>query len=197
VKVFDGETRKRVVIVGVGALGSHVALLLRNAADLFVLDDDKVESKNVLSQFHSKGGIGRNKAVAISGLMQLVYGVKVHYLPVKLTKTNLGILPPDTQLVIDCVDNADGRRVCQAAAYAIGVPCLHGGLAAEGAFGSIRWDEQFTISDAPAGVPTCEDGQHLAFIMEVASRMAMVAQRFLETGERHGYAVAPDAVMRT
>jgi molybdopterin/thiamine biosynthesis adenylyltransferase len=197
VKVFEGEMRKRVVIVGAGALGSHVALLLRNAADLFVLDDDKVESKNVLAQFHSKGGIGRNKAVALSGLMQLVYGVKVHYLPVRLTKHNLGILPPDTKLVVDCVDNADGRRVCQAAASVLAVPCLHGGLAAAGAFGTIRWDEQFTISDAPAGMPTCEDGEHVAFVVEVASRMAMVAQRFLETGEKHGYAIAPDAVMRT
>ena len=55
----EGAVRrvKAVIVVGVGALGSHVVQLLRNAdATIRVIDFDKVEQKNVASQFHGKPG---------------------------------------------------------------------------------------------------------------------------------------------
>jgi molybdopterin/thiamine biosynthesis adenylyltransferase len=118
---------KRVLVVGAGALGSHVVMLLRNAAELVVVDFDHVEQRNVLAQFHSHGAVRKNKAAALAGLMQLVYGVKVFGIPVKLTRENarevLGPRVSETvrrpsekvqhvtlSLVIDCVDNAEGRH---------------------------------------------------------------------------------------
>ena len=57
---------KKIVIVGVGALGSHLVLLGRNwSARFVVIDDDRVEQKNTQSQFHSRMGVGRNKAQAM------------------------------------------------------------------------------------------------------------------------------------
>ena len=45
---------KTVVIVGVGALGSHVALLGRNwGVQLKLVDFDRIEQKNTQAQFHS------------------------------------------------------------------------------------------------------------------------------------------------
>jgi molybdopterin/thiamine biosynthesis adenylyltransferase len=192
----EEDSAKRVVIVGAGALGSHVALLLRNAAALTVVDFDRVSSANLQSQFHARSAVSKNKAVALQGLMQLVYSVKVEALPVRLVPQNLACLPVDTALVIDACDNAAGRHAAQLGANLRLSPCLHGGLAAAGAYGMVRWDEEFLIEDPPVGAATCEDGEHVPFIVEVASRMAMAAQRYLQTGEKRGYAVSPDGVMR-
>jgi molybdopterin/thiamine biosynthesis adenylyltransferase len=188
---------KRVVVVGIGALGSHVCQFLRNAAQIVAVDDDRLESKNVLAQFHAKTAVGKNKALALAGLMQLVYGVHIEAKPVRLTEQNsMVVVPEGTDLVVDAVDNSEGRRTSQLAADQRGIPCLHGGLAAAGAFGMVRWDHAFLIEEAAPGVPTCEDGEHVAFVAEVAARMAMVAQLYLRTGEKRGYAVAPDMVTR-
>lgn len=203
---------KRVLIVGVGALGSHVAMLLRNEAELLLLDFDHVETKNVLSQFHGRQAVGKNKAVALAGLIALVHGVKAFGIPQKLrldtaiqqcgrrhfgTRDERGnplYFGPD--LVVDATDNAEARRAAQAGARANSIPCLHGGLAAAGAYGMVRWDEDFVISEPDAESATCEDGAFLPFIVDVAARMALAAQMFLRTGAKHGYAVAPDSVTR-
>ena len=78
-----------VVIVGVGALGSHLVLLARNwSAKLKLVDFDRVEQKNTQAQFHSKMGLGRNKAQALGQAMQGMFGLKVDSLPRKL-RSNL------------------------------------------------------------------------------------------------------------
>ena len=55
-----------ITIIGAGALGSHVALLLRNMKQgLTVCDFDRIETKNLQAQFHGKMGLGMNKAVSL------------------------------------------------------------------------------------------------------------------------------------
>lgn len=168
---------KRVVIVGAGALGSHVAMLLRGEASLKVIDFDRIETKNVMAQFHNKGSIGRNKAEALKGLLSLLWGTQVEAVPHKLVDNNAEKLLGGVDLVIDCLDNGAGRRVVQHWARgiiddggavipvgAIGamqiysterpvftavrdVECLHGALAGDAQFGRAIWDEQFVIDD--------------------------------------------------
>jgi tRNA A37 threonylcarbamoyladenosine dehydratase len=55
-----------ITIVGVGALGSHVVQFLRNLdVTLRLVDFDRVEAKNVMSQFYGQPNVGKNKAVAL------------------------------------------------------------------------------------------------------------------------------------
>lgn len=188
------ETNMKVVtIVGCGAIGSHVTMLLRNVdARLKVVDFDRLAAKNVLSQFHAKGTVGQNKAIALQGTMRLVFGVpNVVAVPSKVTHENAAVVFAGSALVIDAVDNATARHAVSLGAQKAGCPCLHVGLAADGAYGLVLWDEAFRIDDAPPGAATCEDGEHVAFCALVAARAAMAAQRYLETGERRGYAVSP------
>jgi predicted ThiF/HesA family dinucleotide-utilizing enzyme len=181
-----------VVLVGAGALGSHAAMLLRNACRLRVVDFDRLEARNVPSQFHARSYAGKNKAVALQGLMKLVYGTAVEAVPHKLDETNAHIIVPERcALVIDVVDNAAGRRAAQLGADARSIPCLHGGLAANGEYGLAWWDRAVQIDDAAPGARTCEDGEHVSFVAVVAARVAMAAQRYLRTGERRGYSVSP------
>lgn len=195
---------KRITIVGVGALGSHVAMLLRNAGELRVIDFDRVEPKNMLSQFHGKPGGGKLKVEALKGAMQFLWGTKLDTRSAKLESNNVYTLLIESDLIIDCLDNGAARRVVQAFArgnvahlpkFNEKTPLLHGALAADGAFGRVIWDENFVVDDEAAGVPTCEDGEHLPFIVTVSALIARSAQVYLQTGKKLGWSIAPTNIV--
>jgi len=181
---------KTVTIVGVGALGSHAAQFLRNAAKLRVIDFDRVEQQNILSQFHARSSLGRAKVVALQQTLSFLFGTKIEAVPHKLADDNAAELLVRADLVLDCLDNAAARSAVQRFARAHGVPCLHGALAADGSFGQVLWDDQFTPDTEPsAGAATCEDGAHLPLIGLVAAYLARSAQEFLTSNRKLGFAV--------
>jgi molybdopterin/thiamine biosynthesis adenylyltransferase len=184
---------KNITIIGVGALGSHVAMLLRNEASLKLIDFDRVEAKNLASQFHGKPGMGKNKVQALAATMQLLWGLKVTGVPHKLTADNADQLLSGADLLLDCLDNGEARRIVQRYARAHGIPCVHGALAADGVFGQVVWDEKFTVDDAAPGRPTCEDQNFLPFIALVSSYIARLAQEFLATGRKESFWIPPFA----
>ena len=104
---------KKIVIIGVGALGSHLALFGRNLGDLKVVDFDRIESKNVMSQFHTAMGKGQNKAQALQKAFQGLFGIKVEANTNKVAKDNAGAVLGVPDLIVDCTDNAEARRVIQ------------------------------------------------------------------------------------
>jgi predicted ThiF/HesA family dinucleotide-utilizing enzyme len=194
-----GGAAKKVAIVGVGALGSHVVMLLRNTgATLKCIDFDRVEQKNVASQFHTKMGVGKSKVEALKQAMVGLFGVRIETVPHKLTNDNVKELLGGVDLVVDCLDNAPSREVVQGFVRAAGVPCLHGALDADGSFGRAAWDEVFTIDSGSApGTATCEDGEFLPFIAIVASYIAHAAKEFLTTARKIGFEVTPGGSIRT
>ena len=187
---------KTITIIGVGALGSHLVQALRNEeATLKVIDFDRVEMRNVASQFHFKNGVGKKKVEALKQAMQFCYGRQLEIVGNKLTADNVEQLLGGADLLIDCLDNGEARRLVQGFARANGVACLHGALAADGGFGRAIWDEDFAIDDeGDAGAPTCEDGEFLPFIVLTAAHVAHAAQRFLRTGRKTGYSISPAGV---
>lgn len=189
---------KTIVIVGVGALGSHVVQFLRNEAALRIVDFDRVEQKNVLSQFHGKPNVGKSKIQSVQGTMQLLFGLKVDGVPHKLVADNASQVLGKADLVIDCLDNGASRRVVQGFAREMKVPCLHGALAADGSFGRAIWDEVFVIDDeSGAGAATCEDGGQLPFIALTAACIAKSAQEFLQKGTKVGFSIHAGGAVRT
>jgi len=187
----------RIVVVGVGALGSHLVLLGRNWPAQFVLvDHDRVEQKNTASQFHSRMGVGRNKAQAMQQAMQGLFGLRLEAVPHKLTADNAARLLDGAALVVDCVDNAEARRVISQTVRAAGVPCLHGAVAADGSYARVMWDAAFSPDEGAEGVATCEDGEHLPFVAFVAARMADAVQRFLKDGEQISSHLHPGGILR-
>lgn len=185
-------THRTVIVVGVGALGSHVVLLGRNwPVRLVLIDFDRVEQKNVLAQFHSRMGLGRNKAQALQQALNGLFGVRVEAVPHRLTSDNVAALLAGADLVLDCVDNASTRRVIQRFVQEHGVPCLHGALAADGSFARVVWTDAFTPDEGTEGAATCEDGEHLPFIALVAAQLAATAQDFLTHGRQRSWHVHP------
>ena len=187
-----------IVLIGVGALGSHVALLARNLdVSLKVIDFDRIEQKNTLSQFHTRMSLGHNKARALAQTMMGLFGARIEAVPHRLTADNVDALLSGGDLLIDCLDNAASRRLVQRWARRHAVPCLHGALAPDGAYGRVIWDEHFVIDEAPEdNQATCEDGEHLAFIAQVAAVLVQSLQAHLAEGATPSYHLRRGEVVR-
>lgn len=188
---------KKIVIIGVGALGSHLVLLIRNlpGVSIKVIDMDRVETKNVMSQFHTKMGVGKNKAQALQQTLSGLFGIKVDAVPHRLTVDNVDALLGGADLVVDCLDNAASRQVVQDYVRKKGIACLHGALDPDGQFGRSVFDEMFVIDhEGTVGAATCEDGRHLVFIARASSYLADSVQKFIEKGKKVGYQIHPGGV---
>ena len=188
----------KISIVGAGALGSHVTMGIRNCeANVSVIDFDRVERKNTASQLHAQNAVGKNKVVALQQLMQFLFAKKINAIPHKLTSDNDDQLLSGSDLVLDCLDNGEARRLVQNFAKRSQTPCLHGALSGGGQFGRVVWDEHFSIDDeSVVGEATCENGDFLPFIMIVSSYMASSVLNFLQTGKKFGYQVTPTSAVR-
>ncbi len=171
----------RIVILGVGALGSNTAVLCRSLdATLVFVDFDKVESKNLLAQAYVKQSLGKNKAEALKLQLLNFHGVKAEAFGVRLTRENVEQLTRDAGLIVDCFDNAESRKIVSEHARAKGLALVHAAISGDGSFGIVRWDERF-VPDAEdqAGQATCEGGEHLPMIGLLSATLARTIQDFV------------------
>ena len=189
---------KLITFAGVGALGSTCLQFLRNEEAKFrVIDFDRVEQKNVLSQFHGKASVGKNKTQSMGQTMKFLFDLRIECLPRKIQDNNVKALLKGSDLVIDCLDNLEARTLIQDYVRDNDIPCVHGALAADGAFGRVIWDEQFVIDpEAGEGGATCEDGEHLAFIGIVSTYLARSVHEFLNNEKKFGYQINPTGAIR-
>lgn len=189
----------RVVVCGVGALGSTAVHYCRNLdVELRLVDFDRVESKNLAAQWFVKQSVGKNKAEAIRLQLANFYGARAEAFGVRLAATNAAQLLAGGALAVDCFDNADSRIALSDAARTAGMPLVHAALAGDGTFGIVRWDERFVADrEDVAGQATCEGGEHLPMIGLVGATLARAIQDFVRTGDRRDYMASLSGVVRT
>lgn len=187
-----------VTIVGLGALGSHLVLFARNwKASLRIIDFDRVESKNTQSQFHTKMGLRKNKAVALGASMRGLWGSSMDTVPHKLTYQSADSQLGGSDLVIDCTDNLEARKEIQDYCVLMDIACLHGCISADGSLARIVWTEDFTPDKEDAeNAATCEDGRNLAFHGMVGAMLAHVASCFLDDGAQNSWQMTPSSILR-
>ena len=95
-------------------------------------------------------------------------------------------------LVVECFDNAESRRIVQHYIRSRQKPCVHAGLAANGEFGVVRWDEHFTIDEEGApGQATCEGRGFLPLILRVSSSLVASIQFFLADKPQVNWNISP------
>jgi len=185
------------MIVGVGALGSHVVMALRNVPfKLVVCDHDHVEQKNTLAQFHSNMSLRRNKAQAMQQALQGLWGVKVECVPHKLTDDNAKQLLGGARLVLDCTDNLAARACMMKFCQVNDIPLLHGAMSADGTFARAIWTDWFKPDAESGDGATCEDGENLPFHLLAGSVLAMAAKTFLVKGVKVNFDITPSGVVR-
>lgn len=147
-----GQTRlrdSRALIVGLGGLGSPVAMYLAAAGvgTLELCDDDKVDLSNLQRQIlHTTDRIGDSKvASARQGLEALNPAVELIERPDRLDAAALDAAVAAADLVLDCTDNFATRFAINASCHARQTPLVSGA--------AIRWEGQVSVFDQRPGSP--------------------------------------------
>ena len=179
-----------VAIVGGGALGSNAAELLvrMGFGRVRVIDRDVVEVSN-LHRFRVIGDaqVGQPKALALEeGLTRIRPDADVEGVVEDMTAGNALALLEGADVVLDGLDNMDGRYLVNDACLELGVPWVYGGVVSTGGLvaplpaGGPCLRCLFPDPPAPGVLPTCESvGIHPSAPAVVASVQVALASRMV------------------
>ncbi|MCP5152491.1 MAG: molybdopterin-synthase adenylyltransferase MoeB [Ectothiorhodospiraceae bacterium] len=133
----------RVLVVGLGGLGSPVAMYLAasGVGTLVLADYDRVELSNLQRQIaHGTPDVGRDKVESAAGCLgRLNPGVRVETLPYALDADDLEEVVGRVDLVADCTDNFATRFALNVACFRTGTPLVSGA--------AVRFEGQVTVFD--------------------------------------------------
>lgn len=120
----------RVLIIGMGGLGSPVAMYLAAAGvgQLVLVDHDKVDLSNLQRQIlHGQDDIGRSKiSSAAETLMRLNPQLQITALDHKLSDAELGEIARNVNVVVDATDNFEIRFALNRVCVETGTPLVSG-----------------------------------------------------------------------
>jgi molybdopterin/thiamine biosynthesis adenylyltransferase len=122
-KILSGRFQpRRVVLVGAGGVGTHLAEPLYRTLwhsdksnyyllPFVIIDGDDFEEGNESRQRHSE--IGESKAeVMVESLKKcFMYGLDIHAIDDYISEKNIGVLIKDGDIVLSCVDNHRTRKL--------------------------------------------------------------------------------------
>lgn len=141
----------RVLIVGLGGLGSPVALYLAAAGvgELVLADHDKVDLSNLQRQIvHRNDSIGLNKTEsARASLLALNPAIRVEVVNDRLQAELLDQSVAACDAVVDCTDNFATRFALNAACWRHGVPLVSAA--------AIRMEAQLSVFDPRDPLSPC------------------------------------------
>jgi len=145
VMLFGEDAQRRlssskVLVAGAGGLASPVSVYLVEAGvgKIVIADGDSVSLSNLNRQFlHDTSRQGMKKAEsAKKTLEQLNEDVEVLPFSELISDENIGEISDGCSLIIDCLDNFEGRRILNRQAVESGIPMIHGAVSG--------WDGQAT-----------------------------------------------------
>ena len=132
-------TRKRVLIAGCGGLGGYIAeyLVRIGITDFTVCDGDSFDVSNLNRQLNATARtLGKQKALAAKERLLLINpDAEVKAVCDLITEENAFELVSGCDLVIDALDNVEGRICLERACEKAGVTFVFGGV--NGWFGSV------------------------------------------------------------
>lgn len=136
-------SQSKVLIVGLGGLGSPVALYLAAAGigKLLIADGDSLDVTNLQRQIlFDTDGAGEKKAdLAEERLSRLNPEIDLEVIDHALTEEDLREYVPEVDLVLDCSDNLGTRKAVNRACVAERIPLLSAA--------AIRWEGHLMMFD--------------------------------------------------
>ena len=133
----------RVLVIGMGGLGSPAVLYLASAGigHLVLSDFDRVELSNLQRQvIHREPAIGEPKAFsARETIASLNSDIEITAIDWQLSGDELADQVRQADVVLDCSDNFETRFAINAACHANGIPLVSGA--------AVRFDGQLTTFD--------------------------------------------------
>jgi hypothetical protein len=182
---------KRVVVFGLGAIGSNLLVQLsKQYPDMMFqgIDFDKVEERNIRTQAYFLEHVGQPKVMAMRSILAR-FNRKPSYLPVntKIT-TKVGIQPklPEDELYLDCFDNSESRRIIAGSKGNI----LHIGFSPHYTAECI-WNENYDVPndvDSAAG-DICSMTDAVPFIHYVVNSAALSISEWIQSGKKRDFLV--------
>lgn len=125
--------RSRVAVVGCGALGGYVSLLLARigVGSLVLCDDDVFEETNLNRQlFCDETVLGQWKVeIARKKLLEVASHLLITTFTERATKDSLPHMLSGSHVLVDCVDTVAARVVMDEVAVFLGIPYIHGAVA--------------------------------------------------------------------
>lgn len=122
----------KVFVAGVGGLGSISSYYLAAAGigRLKIVDKDKVDYSNLNRQIiHWTNDIGELKSnSALRKLTSLNPNCSVEAVQAEITEQNCAELIGDCTVIVDAMDNMEGRRILNAVSVQKGIPYIYGGV---------------------------------------------------------------------
>lgn len=183
----------RILICGVGAIGSNLTSLLvpdlKGEHEITVLDIDKIEERNVRvgTQFFYPDQIGLSKVAALQYNIYKAFNREILINEYEIVSGDEFL---NYDLVIDCLDNHNARKILQDAFLnptVKQIPLLHIGFSDQFTF-AIEWAENYKVpEDITSGLDICEMEGAASFIKLTASVASLVVQEFIRKGERLEY----------
>lgn len=144
-------SQARVVVIGVGGLGSPVAMYLTGCGvgKLGIVDFDRVDRSNLQRQVvHGDAFTGRPKVeVARERLEAINPGIDIVPHDLLFSRDNALELIDGYDIVVDCTDNFHTRYLANDAAYLLGRPLVHGSI--------FRFEGQATVFVPGRGCYRC------------------------------------------
>lgn len=124
--------RAKVLIVGVGGLGSPIALYLAGAGVgcIGLMDDDVVSISNLQRQvLYSESELGKSKAIcAAQRISSLNSEITIRSYPTRLTKENAREIISQYDLIVDGCDNFDTRYIINDVCEELEKPYVYGAI---------------------------------------------------------------------
>jgi hypothetical protein len=136
-----------ITICGVGSLGGPIAenLARMGYARLTLIDNGRVEERNLSCQPYVRADIGAWKVKALANALYRAVAAKITPVAVLLDENSAGGHLVSAALIIDALDNRAGRKAVSASALCYDIPCLHVGFSADGLYGSGLWEPDYLI----------------------------------------------------
>lgn len=110
----DALRNARVAIVGLGGLGSNIAVALTRLgiSQLYLYDFDRVELSNLNRQYYFLDNIGQYKANAlVKHLRRINPYTDLHAQVVKITAENIPTLLGSCDIICEALDDASGKAM--------------------------------------------------------------------------------------
>lgn len=185
INLLQQRSNKKLVVMGVGALGSFVTdLLARQGYDsITVVDRDKVERANFGTQNYGKSDIGRAKALQCAQNIMKRIGVNVTPMVKDVDDRNIRPIIKDADLVVDLFDNAVSRKHVKEACELLNIPCIHAGMASIGYF-EVIWNESYRIPNGPSDNAPCDYPLASNLVMLCAASLAEVVNRYVDEKQK-------------
>lgn len=164
--------RSTVLVIGVGGLGSPIAMYLAAAGvgRLIVADDDSVELSNLQRQIiHDSSAVGDRKVDSARERMRALNpDVVVETVDRRMGEAELALYTRQADVIVDAVDNFETRFAINSACYDAAKPLVSGA--------AIRFEGQVTVfTPGQGGSPCYRCLYPAAAVQETCSQTGVLA----------------------